>query len=167
MATTLLTRVAAFLAQLLILHVITTPDAPAAIGPYSQATGGNGLVFLSGQIGMDPASGNLVSDDVTEQAEQALKNLSAVVKASGSSMDRVLKTTVLLQDMNDYAAVNTVYAKYFGANPPARAAFAVAGLPKGAKLEIEGIALASDEAATAETLAAAVTLLRGAQAQQA
>lgn len=123
-------------------RVISSPDAPAAIGPYSQAIASGGLVFLSGQIALDPASGQLVGgDDVAAQAEQVMKNLAAVLGAAGSSFSRVLKSTIYLTDMGDFGAVNEVYARAFeGVEPPARATVAVSGLPKGVKVEIEMIA---------------------------
>eukprot|EP00164_Ancoracysta_twista_P012207 GFYU01019099.1.p1 GENE.GFYU01019099.1~~GFYU01019099.1.p1 ORF type:complete len:157 (-),score=57.89 GFYU01019099.1:104-541(-) len=123
-------------------EVISTKDAPQAIGPYSQAILCNDVLYLSGQIGMDPKTTELVSDDVLEQTEQALKNLTAVLKAAGCTHENVVKTTVLLKNMSDFANVNKIYEKYFpGSTPPARACFAVADLPKGAKFEIEGIAI--------------------------
>jgi 2-iminobutanoate/2-iminopropanoate deaminase len=125
-------------------RVISTDEAPAAIGPYSQAVRFGELVFLSGQIALDPASGALVGgDDVAAQAEQVMKNLDAVLTAAGSGFDRVLKTTIFLTDMGDFGTVNEVYARAFeGVEPPARATVEVSGLPKGVRVEIEMTAIA-------------------------
>lgn len=121
--------------------VITSPAAPAAIGPYSQAIKCGSMVFLSGQLGLDPATGELAGPDAAAQAKQALANLRAVLEAAGSSVAKVVKTTIFLTDMNDFGAVNSVYAEVFNADPPARSCFAVAALPKGGKVEIEAIAI--------------------------
>jgi 2-iminobutanoate/2-iminopropanoate deaminase len=122
---------------------VTTPAAPAAIGPYSQAIVAGGLVHCSGQIALDPTTGQLVPGDVAAQAERVLQNLAAVLSASGSSLDRVLKCTVYLTSMANFSAVNAVYARHFpGEAPPARATVAVAELPKGALVEIDCTALA-------------------------
>lgn len=121
--------------------IISTPDAPAAIGPYSQAVKAGSHVFLSGQIGLNPATGELVSQDVKEQAMQALANMGAVLKAAGATVGNVVKTTVFIVDMADFQAVNEVYSKTFSVNPPARSCVAVAALPKGARVEIEATAL--------------------------
>ncbi len=123
-------------------RIVATERAPGAIGPYSQAVIGGGLVFCSGQIAIDPATGEMVGKTAAEQARQALANLRAVLEAAGSGMDRVLKTTVYLVDMADFGAVNEVYAEAFGDHQPSRAAFAVARLPKDARVEIEAVALA-------------------------
>ena len=120
---------------------ISTDEAPAAVGPYSQAVVANGLVFASGQIAIDPSTGDLVLDDIQTQTRRVLDNLRAVLEAAGSSLDRVVKATVFLTDIDDYAAVNEVYAEYFGGSCPARAAVAVAGLPKGVSVEIEAVAV--------------------------
>ncbi|SFG41606.1 RidA family protein [Oribacterium sp. WCC10] len=117
---------------------VVTTNAPAAIGPYSQAMKVGNLVFCSGQIPVDPATGN-VAETVAEQAEQSCKNVKALVEAAGSSMDKVVKTTCFLSDINDFAAFNEVYAKYFTSNP-ARSCVAVKDIPKGVKCEIEAIA---------------------------
>ena len=122
-------------------EVIATDAAPAAIGPYSQALVHGELVFTSGQIGMDPASGELPDGGVEAQVRAALANLGAVLEAAGSGFDRVLKTTVYLVDMADFVAVNGVYAEVFGEARPARATVAVAGLPKGALFEIDAVAV--------------------------
>jgi 2-iminobutanoate/2-iminopropanoate deaminase len=122
-------------------EIIATEKAPGAIGPYSQAVKTGNIVFVSGQIPIDPATGSFVSDDVAEQTEQVLKNLSAVLEAAGSSLDKVVKTTVFVLDMNDFAVMNEVYGRYFTANPPARATVQAARLPKDALVEIECIAV--------------------------
>ncbi len=122
-------------------EIISTENAPGAIGPYSQAVKTNGLVFCSGQIPIDVATGEFVSETVAEQTEQVLKNLSAVLEAAGTSLNNVVKTTVFLMDMADFAAMNEVYAKYFSENKPARATVQAAGLPRGARVEIECIAV--------------------------
>jgi 2-iminobutanoate/2-iminopropanoate deaminase len=121
-------------------EVVSTENAPGAIGPYSQAIKVNGMVFCSGQIPIDPATGQFVSDDVAEQTEQVFKNLEAVLNAAGTGLDRVVKTTVFLADMNDFAAMNDVYARFFTENKPARATVQAARLPRDAKVEIECIA---------------------------
>jgi 2-iminobutanoate/2-iminopropanoate deaminase len=123
------------------METISTENAPGAIGPYSQAVKTGNMVFCSGQIPIDPATGNFVSDDVAEQTEQVLKNLTAVLQAAGSDLDKVVKTTVFLTDMNDFAAMNEVYARYFDANKPARATVQAARLPRDARVEIECIAV--------------------------
>lgn len=117
-----------------------TDNAPAAIGPYSQAVVVDGFVFCSGQIPLDPATGALLDGDVTAQTDLVLKNLAAVLEASGASMSTVVKTTVFLKDMGDFAAMNEVYARHFGAHRPARAAVQAARLPKDVAVEIECIA---------------------------
>ena len=124
------------------LRSIHTQHAPAAIGPYSQAIVVDGLVFCSGQIALDPATGQVVPGDVAVQTERVLRNLSAVLEAAGSSLAGVAKTTVFLSDMGDFAAMNEVYARHFGDHRPARATVAAAGLPKGVSVEIECVALA-------------------------
>ena len=122
-------------------EIIATENAPGAIGPYSQAVKTENMVFCSGQIPIDPATGEFVSNDVAEQTEQVLKNLSAVLEAAGTSLNNVVKTTVFLADMNDFVAMNEVYAKYFSANKPARATVQAARLPRDARVEIECIAV--------------------------
>ncbi len=124
-------------------QIIETKDAPQAIGPYSQAISANGFVFASGQIPIDPQTGEFVAGGIAEQTEQVLRNLARVLEAAGSSLDRVVKTTVLLADMNDFAAMNEVYGRHFNNEPPARATFAAAGLPRAARVEIEAVALVS------------------------
>jgi len=121
---------------------IQTNKAPQAIGPYSQGIAANGFVFVSGQIPIDPATGAVSTGPIEEQARLVLKNLGAVLEAAGSSYDDVVKTTVLLQDMNDFAKMNAIYAEFFKVPCPARAAFQVARLPKDVKIEIEAIAVA-------------------------
>lgn len=124
-------------------EIVATTTAPPAIGPYSQAVRFSGtLVYTAGQIPLDPVTGQIVGDGIVEQTEQVLINLSSVLAAAGSSLARVVKATVYLKDMNDFAAMNEVYARYFGVNPPARAAVEVARLPKDVRLEIECLALA-------------------------
>jgi 2-iminobutanoate/2-iminopropanoate deaminase len=126
----------------MIRQIINTATAPAAIGPYAQANRVGDLLFTSGQIPLDPATGEIVGADIEEQAERALINLKSVVEAGGAAMSDVIKTTVFLKDMNDFAAMNEVYAKYFtGDALPSRSAVAVAALPKGALVEIEAVAL--------------------------
>ena len=122
-------------------EVITTKDAPAAIGPYSQAIGVQDFVFSAGQIAIDPATGKLVAGDVKTQTRQVLQNLAAVLEAAGSSISRVVKTTVFLADMQTYPEVNAVYGEFFTESPPARSAVQVAALPLGALVEIEAIAI--------------------------
>jgi 2-iminobutanoate/2-iminopropanoate deaminase len=124
-------------------EVILTQNAPAAIGPYSQAirVSGSQMLFTSGQLGVDPQSGAFVSDDVAQQAKQALHNLAAILEASGFTKSQVVKTTIFLKDMNTFATVNEVYGAYFNENPPARSTVEVARLPKDAKVEIEAVAV--------------------------
>lgn len=119
---------------------IATTAAPAALGPYSQAIALDGVVYASGQIALDPVSGQLVEGDVQAQTHRVLQNLSAVLDAAGSSLDNVVKTTVFLTSMSNFTAMNEVYATYFGDEPPARSTVAVAELPRGAQVEIEAIA---------------------------
>ena len=120
--------------------VILTPRGPKPIGPYSQAIKSNGFLFVSGQVALDPQSGEFVGVDVRQQTERVLENLKAILEAAGASFHHVVKTTVFLKDMNDFAAMNEVYAKYFAAAPPARSTVQAAGLPKDALVEIEVIA---------------------------
>jgi len=123
------------------MEVVSTDKAPGAIGPYSQAVKVNGMVFCSGQIPIDPKTGSFVSDDIAEQTEQVLRNLNAVLESAGSGLDRVVKTTVFLSDMEDFAAMNEIYSKYFDANKPARATVQAARLPRDAKVEIDCVAV--------------------------
>ncbi len=120
--------------------VIATPDAPAAIGPYSQAIVYNGIAYLSGQIPLDPHTGQLVSGGIEEQTVRVLENLGAVLAACGSNFDMVLKAGIFVKDMNDFAKVNEIYSRYFHTNPPARATVEVARLPKDVLVEIDAIA---------------------------
>ena len=121
---------------------VFSADAPAPIGPYNQALRCGDFVFCSGQVASDPAVGALVDGDVAVQARRALRNLAAVLEAAGASLDDVVKTTIFLVDMADFAAVNRVYGEHFQTLPPARSTVAVAGLPLGARVEIEAIAVA-------------------------
>jgi 2-iminobutanoate/2-iminopropanoate deaminase len=123
-------------------NVIVTRDGPAAIGPYSQAIKANGFVFVSGQIALDPVTNTLVTGDVAFQTDRVLQNLSGILGAAGSSLEKVVRSTVFLKDMGDFAAMNEVYAKYFPAAPPARSTVEVARLPKDVLVEIDVIALA-------------------------
>lgn len=120
---------------------VGSADAPKAIGPYSQAIIANGFVFTAGQVGADPKTGSLVEGGIVEQTEQVLKNIEAVLKASGSSLDDVVKTTVFLADINDFSKMNEVYAKWFKTPFPARSTVQAARLPRDAKIEIETIAV--------------------------
>lgn len=120
---------------------ISSPDAPKAIGPYSPAIRAAGMVFVSGQVGIDPATGNLVEGDVRAQTERVMKNLAAILAAAGSGPEQVLKSTVYLKSMNDFAAMNEIYGKHMGSPPPARSTVEVARLPKDALVEIDVIAL--------------------------
>ena len=122
--------------------IIHTEQAPKAIGPYSQAIRTNGFVFASGQIPIDPNTGEFVAGGIAEQTEQAIKNLSRVLEAAGSDLSRVVKTTVFLVDMGEFAAMNEVYGRFFSEEPPARATVEAARLPRDARVEIEAIALA-------------------------
>jgi 2-iminobutanoate/2-iminopropanoate deaminase len=123
---------------------IQTDNAPPAIGPYSQAIKAGGFVFVSGQMPIDPETGEFVAGGISEQTEQVFKNLSAVLEAAGSSLDRVVKTTVFLADMKEFTGMNEVYATYFSGTAPARITVAAAGLPRDARVEIEAVALASE-----------------------
>ena len=119
---------------------IQTAQAPAAIGPYAQAVRAGNLLFVSGQIPLDPATGQMVTGDITVQTERVLKNLAAILEAGGSGLTRVLKTTVYLRDLEDFGRMNEVYAKFLGEDPPARATVQAARLPRDAAVEIELIA---------------------------
>lgn len=122
-------------------QVITTTDAPAAIGPYSQAVRAGNLVFVSGQIPLHPQTGEVVGETAAEQARQVLQNLQAVLQAAGATLQDVVKTTIFLTDLGQFAAVNAVYAEFFPENPPARSTVQVAGLPRGVQVEIEAVAV--------------------------
>src|SRR5271157_3272606 len=122
-------------------HVIATNAGPKAIGPYSQAIKANGFVFLSGQIPLDPPSQQLITGDIAAQTERVLQNIAAILAAAGSSLAQVVKTTVFLKSMNDFAAMNQVYARHFAAEPPARSTVEVPRLPKDVLVEIDVIAI--------------------------
>jgi len=122
-------------------RTVSTDEAPAAIGPYSQAVRTADLLFCSGQIPLDPASGQVVEGGIEPQAHQVMRNLRGLLEASGSSLDSVVKTTIFLADMNDFAAVNGAYAEYFDQEPPARSTVQAARLPRDARVEIEAIAI--------------------------
>jgi 2-iminobutanoate/2-iminopropanoate deaminase len=123
-------------------EVISTEKGPKAIGPYSQAIRANGFIFISGQIAFDPATGKPIERDTAKQTQRTLENLKAILEAAGSSLDRVVKVSVFLKDMNDFSAMNEVYARYFPTNPPARSTVEVARLPRDFQVEIDVIALA-------------------------
>ncbi len=123
-------------------EIVATENGPKAIGPYSQAIKANGFVFMSGQIPFDPATGKIIEGDIAAQTARVLENLKAIATAAGSSLDRAVKATVFLKDMNDFVAMNEVYGKYFVANPPARSTVEVARLPRDVRVEIELIVLA-------------------------
>ena len=122
--------------------VIATPDGPQAIGPYSQAIKANSFVFVSGQVAIDPANQQVIAGDVTAQTDRVIKNLSGILKAAGSGLERVVRSTVFLKNMSDFGAMNEVYARYFSSQPPARSTVEVARLPKDVLVEIDVIALA-------------------------
>ena len=122
-------------------EIISTEKGPKAIGPYSQAVKANGFIFTAGQVPFDPATGQLVEGDVAHQTARVLDNLKAIVEAAGSSLDRAVKATVYLKDMNDFAAMNDVYARYFTQNPPARSTVEAARLPRDVRVEIDLIVL--------------------------
>jgi 2-iminobutanoate/2-iminopropanoate deaminase len=122
-------------------QVIQTDHAPAAVGPYSQAIKTDALVFTAGQIGLNPATGKLVDGGIEAETQQVLNNLKAVLEAAGTNFERVVKTTIFLTDMGEFATVNGIYGQFFGQAPPARSTVQVAGLPLGARVEIEAVAL--------------------------
>ena len=122
-------------------QIVATKDAPQAIGPYAQAVKAGGFVFTSGQIALDPRTGEFVAGGIKEQTEQVLENLSKVLEAAGTSLDKVVKTTVYLADMGDFAAMNEVYARYFKVEPPARSTVEAARLPRDARVEIDVVAM--------------------------
>jgi len=122
-------------------EVIATKDAPQAIGPYSQAIKAAGMVFISGQVAIDPATGNVISGGIAEQTERVLKNLEAILRAAGTGLEKVVKTNVYLKNMSEFAAMNEVYGKFWKSAPPARATVEVARLPKDVLVEIDVIAL--------------------------
>ncbi len=123
--------------------IINTTDAPAAIGPYSQAVQTGNLLFVSGQIPIDPASGELVQGGIEAETRQVLNNLQAILEAAGSSLEKVIKTTIFIADMDTFGTINEIYAEYFKTEPPARACVEVARLPKDVLIEIEALALVS------------------------
>jgi 2-iminobutanoate/2-iminopropanoate deaminase len=123
-------------------EVISTQHGPKAIGPYSQAVRANGFIFISGQVAFDPATSQLVEGDIAAQTDRVLQNLKGIVEAAGSLLDKTVKTTVFLKDMNDFAKMNEVYARYFPANAPARSTVEVARLPRDVRVEIDLIAVA-------------------------
>ncbi|MBW1721168.1 MAG: RidA family protein [Deltaproteobacteria bacterium] len=125
-------------------EIIHTDRAPAAVGPYSQAVRAGNLLFVSGQIPLDPETGEMVDGDIREQTRQALENLRAVLDAGGSGLDRVIKSTVFILRMEEFSLVNEVYGEFFPVDPPARACIEVSALPKGARVEVEAVALCSD-----------------------
>lgn len=122
-------------------ETVQTDKAPGAVGPYSQGTRSEEMVFTAGQIPLDPATGKVVEGGIREQSRQSLKNLQAVLEAGGAGLDSVMKTTVFLQDMGEFALMNEIYAEFFANNPPARSAVEVAALPLGVRVEIEAVAL--------------------------
>ncbi|MDQ3200258.1 MAG: RidA family protein [Verrucomicrobiota bacterium] len=128
--------------------IVSTSDAPAAIGPYSQAIRSGSMLYCAGQIPLDPATGQIVPGDIGEQTKRVLENVAAILKAEHLCFDHVIKTTVFLTSMDDFQAMNEIYGTYFRENPPARSTVAVSALPKGAKVEIEVIAAASENPAT-------------------
>jgi len=123
-------------------EVISTTSAPASIGPFSQAIRAMGLVFVSGQVAMDPETGEVIDGDIAAQTDRTLKNLASVLAAAGSGLDKVVRCSVFLRDMNDFARMNEVYGKYFSSAPPARTTVEVSRLPRDARVEIDAIALA-------------------------
>lgn len=132
--------------------IVSTSDAPAAVGPYSQAIRSGNLLFCAGQIPLDPKTGQLVTGDIAIQTRRVLDNISALLKAAHLTFGHVVKTTIFLTDMNDFQTVNEIYANYFREQPPARSTVAVAALPKGAKVEIEVIAAASEDQSLQKTV---------------
>ncbi len=124
-------------------QIISTTEAPSAIGPYSQAVQVGGMLFVSGQIPIDPASGELVQGGVEAETRQVLNNLKAILEAAGSSLEKVVKATLFIADMNQFGTINAIYAEYFQTDPPARACVEVARLPKDVQIEIEAVALVS------------------------
>jgi 2-iminobutanoate/2-iminopropanoate deaminase len=122
-------------------EIVATEHGPKAIGPYSQAVKANGFVFTAGQVALDPATGSMVGTEIKAQTERVMENLKGIVEAAGSSLHKVVKTTVFLKDMNDFAAMNEIYAGYFLSAPPARSTVEVSRLPKDARVEIEVVAL--------------------------
>ena len=124
-------------------EIVSTENAPGAVGPYSQAVKAGAFLYTAGQIALDPATGKMVDNDIVLQTKRVLLNLQAILEAAGTSLDRVVKTTVFIQDMGQFGAMNEVYGQFFGDQPPARSTIEVAALPLGALVEIEAIALLS------------------------
>lgn len=122
-------------------NIVSTDKAPGAIGPYSQAVKTDTMVFVSGQLALEPATGNLVSGDIKSETRQAIENLRSILEAAGSSLEKVVKTTLFIKEMNDFSLINEVYGEFFRNNPPARACVEVARLPKDANFEIEAVGL--------------------------
>jgi 2-iminobutanoate/2-iminopropanoate deaminase len=122
-------------------RIVRTEQAPQAIGPYSQAVVGGGFVYVAGQLALDPRTGQLVPGDVRIQTKRVMENIRAILESAGSSLDRVVKTTVFLRDLNDFGAMNEIYGSYFQEDPPARSTFQVAKLPRDGAVEIEAVAL--------------------------
>jgi len=133
--------------------IISTSEAPAAVGPYSQAVRVGSTIYCAGQIPLDPKSGQIVSKDIAEQTRRVLDNITAVLKAEGLTFDHVVKTTIYLTDLADFQTVNEIYASYFNQAPPARSTVQVPALPKGARIEIEAIAVANESGASGQTVA--------------
>jgi 2-iminobutanoate/2-iminopropanoate deaminase len=131
--------------------IISTADAPAAVGPYSQAVRAGSTIYCAGQIPLDPKSGQIVSGGVDAQTRRVMENITAVLKAEGLTFDSIVKTTIFLMDLGDFQTVNEIYGSYFKQQPPARSTVQVAGLPKGARVEIEVIAVAEDDRASGKT----------------
>jgi len=132
--------------------IVSTIDAPAAIGPYSQAIRSGSTLFCAGQIPLDPKSGQIVSDDISEQTKRVLENIKAILRAEHLNFEHVVKTTIFLTSMGDFQAVNEIYATYFRENPPARSTVAVSALPKGAKVEIEVIAVTGENSSDGKSV---------------
>jgi len=126
-------------------QIVQTDNAPGAVGPYSQGTRTDQMVFTAGQLPLDPTTGKIVEGDIQDQTRQSLKNLQAVLEAAGAGLDSVMKTTVFLQDMGEFKLMNEIYAEFFPDNPPARSAVEVAALPLGARVEVEAIGLVKNE----------------------
>lgn len=131
--------------------IISTSEAPAALGPYSQAVRVGSMIYCAGQIPLDPKSGQIVSGGVETQTRRVMENIAAVLKAEGLGFQHVVKTTIFLMDLNDFQTLNEIYGSYFKEQPPARSTVQVAGLPKGARVEIEVTAMADDSGAAADT----------------
>jgi 2-iminobutanoate/2-iminopropanoate deaminase len=132
--------------------IISTNEAPAAVGPYSQAVRAGSMVFCAGQIPLDPKSGQIVSQEISEQTRRVLDNITAVLKAEGLTFDNIVKTTIFLTDLGDFQRVNEIYASYFKQQPPARSTIQVSALPKGARVEIEAIAMADQNGSSGSSV---------------